>query len=100
MSVLPVGTRVTRRCGLTLNGNPIDHYVGRRGTVVEHEMPTDPSGLPPDTSSIFYYRPRYGTGYHIVLFDGDTELTKWAIGHPGIVPLDAVTLLGEKADPA
>ena len=85
MTLLPIGTRIERRCGLTVNGKPIDCYVGLRGTVVGHNMNyrnTSKQNMNP-------------LRYNKVLFDGGEAPTEWVEGHAGIVPLDPITLLGE-----
>ena len=76
--MIPVGTRVHR---IGISGVEIDYFVGMRGTVVGHN--------PPD--------PDHGRhlGFNVVQFDDIPGATDWVFGHLGIVPLDAVTLLGE-----
>ena len=75
--LIPSGTRIMR------TGFPPDPHHGKRGTVVNHQSEQVPGGV----------------RYNLVQFDGEHAIYLWVEGHQGIVPLNAIDLLGELSDP-
>ena len=83
--LFPIGTRVTCR----LEGS----FHGERGTVIRHEL-----SKPFDEQTITDYNVVEWDVYVEGLTDEYCDNDWWSVGHPSLVPLDVISLLGEMAE--